>query len=148
MLRLLCSKLLWREFSLSNKPLPVHSVLYLLKGCVVTVVERGKVLFNSWYLCGAGLPFGCFHAFGTREWRAQEVPWSCFIRATWPNIVRWRLVIILHNGWEVRCRISTLVICSNQWTSQMHLKHHWSNASILTVSDWEAYRAIGLTQMS
>ena len=129
---LLYSILLRRERSLTIKPSSVLSVFRHLKGCTEAVVERGQVT-SYW----AGPPIWPLPDRGTRAWRVRDVSRMRSIRATWPNKVRQRVGTIFLNGcWEVGGRISTLVIWSNQQTSQMRLKHHWLNASFLSLSVW------------
>ena len=152
---LLCSILLRME----RTPLtshPQYSLFFSFVRAVWKPMLRGVKYFSTVdFHVERGLPFGHFHDRGTRAWSAHYVSRMSSIPATWPNKIRWRLETILLNGcWEVLRRISTLVIWSNQQTLQIRLKHHWSNASILSLSDWvtvqvsEAYRALGLTQMS
>ena len=99
---------------------------------------EGSNLFHSWFSCGAGTPIWPLPwSRSTRARRARDVSLRSFVRATWPSKARRRLETILFNGcWEVRRRISTLVASSDQQTPQIRLKYHWSNASIMSLSDW------------
>ena len=113
----------------------VLSVFLLLEGRMEADVERGQVLFHSWFPCGAGPPISPLpwsrHPRAERA-RGAHVSRMSSIRSTRPNTDRRRFQTIFLNGcWEVRRRISTLVIWSDQGIPQMRSKRHWSNALFL-----------------
>ena len=115
-----------------------YSLFFAFLRAVWKPMLRGFKSFSTVHFhVELGLPFGRFHDHGISAWSARDMLWRSSIQATWPNEVRQCLDTILFNGcWEVWHRISTLVIWSDQQTPQKRIKHHWSHASILSLSDW------------